>query len=92
MEVNMLWWCAFLFALGILAFMDTIFNYGEIFRRINSVIFMMTALGLLMRVSMKSKMRTVEGYIEKIQELEKQVSSLKQFQTDYTQPLETNKK
>ncbi|MCP4631512.1 MAG: hypothetical protein GY855_01190 [candidate division Zixibacteria bacterium] len=88
----MLWWCAFLFALGILAFMDTIFNYGEIFRRINSVIFMMTALGLLMRVSMKSKMRTVEGYIEKIQELEKQVLGLKKFQSEYTQPMETNKK
>ncbi|MBD3234641.1 MAG: hypothetical protein GF315_13025 [candidate division Zixibacteria bacterium] len=76
----MLWWCAFLFILGVLAFLDTIFNYGEIFRRINSVIFMMTALGLLMRVSMKMKIRQVEGYIEKISRLEKEVNQLKTTQ------------
>ena len=31
----MLIWCAILFTLGILAFMDSIFNYGEIFRQVN---------------------------------------------------------
>ncbi len=76
----MLWWCAFLFILGVLAFLDTIFNYGEIFRRINSVIFMMTALGLLMRVSMKMKIRQVEGYIEKISRLENEINQIKSTQ------------
>jgi len=57
--------------------MDTLYNYGEIFRRINSVIFMMTSLGLLMRVSMKMKVRTIENYIEKIQRLENEVSMLR---------------
>ncbi|MBD3167897.1 MAG: hypothetical protein GF307_00345 [candidate division Zixibacteria bacterium] len=85
----MLWWCAFLFALGILAFMDTIFNYGEIFRRINSVIFMLSSLGLLMRVSMKSKMRTVESYIEKIQYLEAEIAQLKKNKSEYTQEIKS---
>jgi cytochrome c oxidase subunit IV len=87
----MLWWCAFLFVLGILAFMDTIFNYGEIFRRINSVIFMMTALGLLMRVSMKTKIKTIEGYIMKIQQLEKQVAELMSRSKEYTEKVETHR-
>ena len=87
----MLWWCLFLFVLGILAFMDTLFNYGEIFRRINSVIFMLTSLGLLMRISMKTKMRTIEGYIEKIQQLERSVGELKNSQPEYTETLKTQR-
>ena len=87
----MLWWCAFLFLLGILAFMDTIFNYGEIFRRINSVIFMLTSLGLLMRVSMKTKIRTVEGYIQKIQQLEQQLVELKNIKSEYTEAVKLEK-
>jgi len=38
---------------------------------------MMTSLGLLMRVSMKMKVRTIENYIEKIQRLENEVSMLR---------------
>ena len=87
----MLWWCAFLFLLGILAFMDTLYNYGEIFRRINSVIFMMTSLGLLMRVSMKMKVRTTENYIEKIQRLENEVSSLKASQQGFSKSTKIQK-
>ncbi len=87
----MLWWCAFLFLLGILAFMDTIFNYGEIFRRINSVIFMMTSLGLLMRVSMKTKIRSLEGYIQKIQQLEQQIVELKNIKSEYTEAVKLEK-
>jgi len=46
----MLWWCTFLFLLGILAFLDSIFNYGEIFRQVNSLLFMLTSLGILLRL------------------------------------------
>jgi hypothetical protein len=63
-------WCALLFALGILAFMDSLLNYGEIFRMINSVIFMLVALGLLVRTSMKMKQRTFENLIDRVQQLE----------------------
>jgi cytochrome c oxidase subunit IV len=73
----MLVWCAILFLLGILAFLDTIFNYGEIFRRVNSVVFMLVSLGLLVRTSMKMKIRRIEGLIAKVEELEGQLAKYK---------------
>ena len=73
----MLAWCAILFALGILAFLDTIYNYGEIFRRVNSVVFMLVSLGLLVRTSMKMKMRRIEGLISKVEDLEGQFARYK---------------
>ena len=66
----MLIWCAILFALGILAFMDSLFNYGDIFRRVNSVLFLLVSLGLLVRTSMKIKLRYIEGLAARIKELE----------------------
>jgi hypothetical protein len=63
-------WCALLFGLGILAFMDSLLNYGDIFRMINSVIFMLVALGLLVRTSMKMKQRTIENLVDRVQQLE----------------------
>ena len=73
----MLIWCALLFGLGVLAFLDTIFNYGEIFRRVNSMIFMLISLGLLVRISMKAKIKRVEGLIAKVAELEEQLTRFK---------------
>jgi cytochrome c oxidase subunit IV len=73
----MLTWCAILFILGILAFLDTIFSYGEIFRRVNSVVFMLVSLGLLVRTSMKMKVKRVEGLIAKVEELEGKLAQVK---------------
>jgi hypothetical protein len=73
----MLVWCAVLFVLGILAFMDSLFNYGEIFRQVNSVLFMLVSLGLLIRTTTKTKLRTVEGYMERIKQLEDELMSLR---------------
>lgn len=72
----MLAWCAILFVLGILAFMDTIINYGEIFRKVNSVFFMLISLGLLVRTSMKMKLKRIEGLIARVAELEDHVAQL----------------
>jgi hypothetical protein len=74
---TMLTWCAILFVLGILAFLDTIFSYGEIFRRVNSVVFMLVSLGLLVRTSMKMKIKRMEGLVSKVEDLEEQVAQLK---------------
>jgi O-antigen ligase len=74
----MLVWCAVLFFLGIIAFLDSLFTFGEIFRRINSVFFMLVSLGLLVRTSTKMKMKQIEGYIEKIKKLEEEVKTLKE--------------
>lgn len=73
----MLTWCAILFVLGVAAFMDTIYNYGNIFRQINSVLFMLLSLGLLVRTTTKMKMRRIESYLERIDELEKELKKMK---------------
>jgi hypothetical protein len=72
----MLVWCGMLFFLGIAAFLDSLFTFGEIFRRINSVLFMLVSLGVLVRVSTKKRMRITEGYLERIATLEKQIKEL----------------
>ncbi len=74
----MLTWCALLFVLGIAAFMDSIYNYGNIFRQINSVLFMLTSLGLLVRTTTKMKLRTIENQIKRIEQLEMELKEVKQ--------------
>ena len=72
----MLTWCAILFVLGIAAFLDSLYNYGDIFRQVNSVLFMLVSLGLLVRTTTKMRLRITEGYIARIEKLEK---DLKEF-------------
>lgn len=66
-------WCTIMFLLGIAAFMDSIFNYGLIFRQINSVLFMLISLALLIRTTTKMKKRRIEGYKKRIETLEIQL-------------------
>lgn len=77
----MLGWCALLFTLGVLAFLDSLFNYGEIFRQINSVLFMLTSLGLLVRTTTKMRLRTFEQQAARILALEEEVFALRQQPT-----------
>jgi hypothetical protein len=74
----MLTWCAILFFLGVAAFLDSLFTFGEIFRKVNSVLFMLVSLGLLVRVSIKTKLGQRENYQGKIRELETEIQTLKQ--------------
>lgn len=76
----MLIWCAVLFGLGILAFMDSIFNYGEIFRQVNSVLFLLTSLGLLIRTTTKIRGKQLESYQEQVARLEMEMRSLRNEQ------------
>lgn len=48
----MLTWCTVLFVLGILAFLDAMFTppFGDIFRKVNSLLFMLISLGMLIRL------------------------------------------
>ena len=48
----MLTWCAILFVLGVLAFLDATISppYGDIFRKVNSLLFMLISLGMLIRL------------------------------------------
>jgi uncharacterized protein YqgV (UPF0045/DUF77 family) len=72
----MLIWCVVLLFLGVTAFLDSIFTFGEIFRKINSVLFMLVSLGLLVRVSTKIKIAKREGQEKQIAELEAKVAEL----------------
>ncbi len=69
-------WCGVLFTLGILAFLDSIFNMGEIFRSVNSVLFMLISMALLIRTTTKMKEKKLENSEERIFKLEQQVKNL----------------
>jgi len=58
----MLFWSLTLFALGILALLDSQFNYGYLFRTANSAVFMLVSLGILVRTRLLEKM----GYKERL--------------------------
>ena len=74
----MLIWCTLLFVLGIFAFLDSLFNMGEIFRQINSVLFMLISVGLLIRTTTKMKSSRVERYEKQIFQLEQQIRTLRE--------------
>ena len=76
----MFFWCAVLFGLGILAFLDSVLNMGEIFRTVNSAIFMLLSLGLLVRTTTKAKEKKVEKFEEKVFHLQQEINILKQGQ------------
>ncbi|MEE9443932.1 MAG: hypothetical protein V3V99_14810 [candidate division Zixibacteria bacterium] len=72
----MLLWSAILFVLGITAFLDALFNYGEIFRQINSVLFLLVSLAILVRTTTKKKMARMEHYAQKVEDLEQRIINL----------------
>ena len=74
----MLIWCSILLFLGVTAFLDNIFTQNEIFRTINSVLFMLVSLGLLVRTSTKQRIGRRESYQKRIDELEQQIRDLTQ--------------
>jgi hypothetical protein len=72
----MLFWSAILFCLGIAAFLDSLFNYGEIFRKINSVLFLLISLAILVRTTTKMKDARMEKYQQQVEDLEQKVNNL----------------
>src|SRR4030067_2780101 len=46
----MIIWACVLFVLGILAFLDSLFAFGGIFRRVNAFMFLLVSLGLLFEI------------------------------------------
>ncbi len=73
----MLVWCAILFLIGVAAFLDSLFNYGEIFRQVNSVFFLLLSLGILVRTTTKMKTAQMEQMYQRIDELEEEIAALK---------------
>jgi hypothetical protein len=72
----MLLWSGILFLLGVAAFLDALFNYGEIFRKVNSVLFLLISLAILVRTTTKMKDARIERYQHKVEELEQKVNNL----------------
>lgn len=74
-------WSLVLLALGVLAFLDSQFNYGYLFRSTNAVLFMLVALGLLIRTRMLEKLGFKEKLLDANKELKANISELRGPQT-----------
>jgi hypothetical protein len=80
-EITMLVWCMILFALGVTALLDSIFNYGQVFRSANAVMFMLVSLGLLFRVMIKKRASQTEKMEEEIVTLRERLEETQQALT-----------
>lgn len=90
----MLIWSIVLLALGILAVLDSQFNYGQIFRSANSFLYMLLSLGILIR----TKLMGTQGYRErlvrknielesKVEELQRSIALLENKQVEKNVPV-----
>lgn len=77
----MLIWCSVLLGLGVLAFLDSQFNYGYIFRSVNSVLFMLVSLGLLIRTRVLMKLGFTEKFLITNRELQDREGAQQPAQT-----------
>jgi hypothetical protein len=74
----MLIWSMVLFVLGILALLDSQFNYGYLFRTANSAVFMLVSLGILIRTRMLEKMGIKERLLLNNDELRARMLKLRE--------------
>jgi hypothetical protein len=87
----MLIWSMVLFVLGILALLDSQFNYGYLFRTANSAVFMLVALGILIRTRMLEKMGIKERLLLNNDELRARMLKIKDQQKIQPDPLSTTR-
>lgn len=78
----MLIWSIVLLLLGILAVIDSQVNYGQVFRSANSVLFMLLALGVLIRTKILGTRGFRERLVRKNLELEARVEELERYQAN----------
>ena len=69
-------WVTLLFMLGIAAFFDTLYNLGEIFSQVNSILFLLIAVGLLVRTTTQIKRGRIENFQSRVEKLERDIKSL----------------
>lgn len=72
----MILWISVLFLLGAVAFFDSVYNFGEIFRQINSVMFLLVSMGLLVRTATLKRRGRLENFKNRVGRLEKDIKSL----------------
>lgn len=73
----MIFWSSLLFILGVLAFLDSIFNYGEIFRQVNTFMFMLISLGVLIRIRWERKDRWKAKLVDSVKVEERKAEPVK---------------
>lgn len=73
-------WSLVLFGLGILAVLDSQFNYGYIFRSANSLVFMLLSLGVLIRTKMLQKLGYKEQLLKNNTELRARIEDIERSQ------------
>ena len=72
----MLIWSFVLLCVGVLAILDSHFNYGYIFRSANAFVYMLLALGILVRTKMLGNQGYRERLVRRNIDLEAQVEEL----------------
>jgi len=85
----MLYWCIALFFMGVMSFLDNILSYGEIFRWINSALFMLVSLGILIRTEMMVKTGRIERLIEEVEYYKQEITRLNRLVNGGKKELET---
>lgn len=80
----MLVWSLVLFGLGIMAVLDSQFNYGYLFRSANSFLFMLISLGLLIRTRVLVRLGFKEHLMNTNRVLNEQIEEIKRTQTPAT--------
>jgi hypothetical protein len=80
----MLTWCTILFVLGVLAFLDAMFSppYGDVFRKVNSLLFMLISLGMLIRLRAERFQHKAKSSNRKIEKMEKKESLVPRLSRD----------
>jgi hypothetical protein len=73
----MIFWSTALFILGVLAFLDSLFNYGEIFRQVNTFMFMLISLGVLIRIRWERKDRWKAKLVDNVRTEERKAEPAK---------------
>ena len=72
----MIIWIFVLFLLGAIAFIDSVYNFGEIFRQINSVMFLLVSMGLLVRTTTLKRRGRLENFKTRVGKLERDIKTL----------------
>jgi len=71
-------WSLVLMGLGILAILDSQFNYGYIFRTADSLMFFLVSLGVLVRTQQLAKIGFKERLLESNEDLKARMAAWKQ--------------
>jgi hypothetical protein len=85
-EEIMIIWSIVLFCLGVLALLDAQFNYGYLFRTTNSIMFLLVALGILIRTRSLKKMGFREQLIVHNDDLKSRIMQLRESNTTEKKP------